>query len=64
MLILCPLTVLVQDRLLVPSIRRKIVRHWPEQGKLVHCAFNMLPTCGVGVGVYCTDVLYLLYVPQ
>ena len=45
--------ILLQEQLQAQTIRHEIVRLWPEQGKLVHCAFGMLPTCGVGVGVYC-----------
>ena len=47
------LSVLVQEQLVVRTIHGKIVRPWLEQGELVHCASGMLPTCGVGVGVYC-----------
>ena len=46
------LSVLVQEQLVVRTIHCKIVRPWPEQGELVHCTFNMLPTCGVGEGGY------------
>ena len=45
--------VLLQEQLLVRTIRHEIVRPWSEQGELVHCAFGMLATCGVGVEVYC-----------